>query len=167
MLNTVNAAISFGCLPSVSTYALLPFGQKAFYYWSVLTPMACPLSLVLSLRWKSLSDKTIVGQSLLNWSLCMLIFIIAKQSPCPWLADTAEGAMMVIGIWFVMSFISNFLRITIGNRIKEEWSGEQGMFYYGGSAQLGLLLGTIPTYFVINVLNLFVDRKPCETYCLT
>ncbi len=167
ILNTINSAISFGCLPSLSTYALLPFGQKAFYYWSVVIPIAYPLSLLMSLYWKSVSNQLVVLQSVLNWLLSALIFILAGQSPCPWLADTTQGAFMIITIWFIMSLISGFLRITIGNRIKSEWMNDQGMFYYGGTVQLGMLLGTIPLYLFINVFDLFIDRKPCQTYCLS
>jgi len=164
-VNTINSIISFGCLPSLSTYALLPFGQKAFYYWSVLIPLAYPISLLISLRWKSPSNRMIALKSILNWILSGFIFQIAMQSPCPWLADSIQGACMIISVWFIMSVISGLLRISIGNRIKREWNGDEGMFYFGGTVQLGLFLGTIPTYLLINVFGLFVDRKPCQTYC--
>jgi hypothetical protein len=167
ILNTINSTISYGCLPSLSTYALLPFGQTAFYYWSVFIPIAYPISLLLSLYWKSASNHSIVIQSILNWLLSAFIFIIASQSPCPWLADSTQGALMIITIWFIMSLMSGFLRITIGNRIKSEWTDDKGMFYYGGTVQLAMLLGTIPTYMLINVFGLFIDRKPCQIYCLS
>ncbi|CAF0989427.1 unnamed protein product [Rotaria sp. Silwood1] len=167
ILNTVNSTISFGCLPSLSTYALLPFGQKAFYYWSVLLPIAYPLALLLSIYWKHVSNHVIVLQSIFNWLLATFIFIIARQSPCPWLADTIQGALMIITVWFIMSLTSGFLRITIGNRIKSEWEDDKGMFYYGGTVQLGLLLGTIPIYILINVFGVFIDRKPCRAYCFS
>jgi hypothetical protein len=167
ILNTLNSTISFGCLPSLSTYALLPFGQTAFYYWSVLIPIAYPISLLISLYWKSASNNAVVFLSILNWMIAVFIFIIAGQSPCPWLADTIQGALIIITIWFIMSLISGFLRITIGNRIKSEWIDDKGMFYYGGTVQLGLLLGTIPVYLFINIFGLFIDRKPCQTYCLS
>lgn len=166
ILNTLNSTISFGCLPSLSTYALLPFGQKAFYYWSVLIPAAYPLALLFSLHWRTASNYSIVLQSIVNWLLAAFIFVVAGQSPCPWLADTVQGALMIISVWFFMSFTSGFLRITIGNRIKTEWVSDKGMFYYGGTVQLGLLLGTIPMYLLINVFSVFIDRKPCHTYCV-
>ena len=167
ILNTINSTITFGCLPSLSTYALLPFGQKAFYYWSVLIPSAYPLSLVISIRWKIASNGWIGLLSAMSWLLSGFIIFISIQSPCPWLADTISGALMIISVWFLMSTIGGFIRIIIGNRIKGEWSDEKGMFYYGASVQLGLFLGTIPTYIAINVFSLFVDRKPCKVYCVT
>nr|ACI90374.1 G protein-coupled receptor-like protein [Philodina roseola] len=167
VLNTIETTIGYGCLPSLSTYALLPFGQRAFYYWSVLTPIAYPLSLLTSLYWKTVSNSNLVFQSIVHLILSSFVFIIAAQSPCPWLADTSTGALMIITVWFIMSFIGGFLRIAIGNRIKREWKNDKGMFYYGATAQLGLFLGTIPTYLLINVFEIFVDRQPCQSYCLT
>ena len=167
VLNTIDSTIAYGCLPSLSTYALLPFGQKAFYYWSVLTPIAYPLALLTSLYWKTASNANLMFQSIVNLILSVFIFVVAAQSPCPWLADSTAGALMIISVWFLMSFVSAFLRISIGNRIKIEWRNEQGMFYYGATAQLGLFFGTIPTYLLINVFEVFVDRQPCQSYCLT
>jgi hypothetical protein len=167
ILSTIDSMIAYGCLPSISTYALLPFGQKAFYYWSVLIPSAYPLSLLLSVYWKFVSNNHIVFQSIFSWLLAAFIFTIAGQSPCPWLADSTQGALMIITVWFIMSFIGCFLRITIGNRIKSEWKNDNGMFYFGATVQLGSLLGTVPTYLLINVFDLFMDRKPCQKYCVS
>jgi hypothetical protein len=166
-INTIHAIVTYGCLPSLSTYALLPYSQKAFYYWSVLIPMAYPLSLLLTLHWKVVSTSSIVYQSIFSWCIAMFIIYIAKQSPCPWLADTTVGSFMIITVWFIMSLTSGFLRIVIGSRIKDEWADEKGMFYYGVSVQIGLLLGSIPIYLAINVFDLFLDRQPCKLYCLT
>lgn len=166
VVNTINSIVSFGMLPSLSTYALLPFGQRAFYYWSVVIPSAYPVALVMSLRWKTASNHSILLQTIFTMLLASFITINAGQSPCPWLADTTRGAVQIIAVWFVMSCTSCFLRIVIGNRIKGEWMDEKGMFYYGATVQLGLLLGTVPTYLAINVFGLFFDRRPCQVYCL-
>ena len=34
--NVINSGILYGCLPTLITYSLLPYGQKAFYYCSIL-----------------------------------------------------------------------------------------------------------------------------------
>ncbi|CAF4157251.1 unnamed protein product [Rotaria magnacalcarata] len=99
--------------------------------------------------------------------LSIFIVIIATQSPCPWWSDTTHGAIIIVISWFLVTLIIAFLRITIGHRIKLEWKGDQGMFYFGASIQLGLLLGAIPMYFLVNVFNVFIDREPCVIYCLT
>ncbi|CAF1488593.1 unnamed protein product [Rotaria magnacalcarata] len=59
-----------------------------------------------------------------------------------------------------------FVRITIGNRIKIGWNGDEGLFYFGASLQLGFLLGTTPVYLLINNFGMFIDRQPCQKYCI-
>lgn len=167
ILSTISSIIAYGCLPSLSTYALLPYGQTAFYYWSVLVPSAYPLALVISLFWKSPSNQTVIILSVISWSISGFIFVIASQSPCPWLADTTAGARMIITVWLIMALTGSFVHIAIGNRIKSDWKDDKGMFYYGGTAQLGSFLGTIPMFIIINVFSVFTDRKPCQTYCVS
>ncbi|CAM4815209.1 unnamed protein product [Rotaria magnacalcarata] len=154
-------------LPSLSTYALLPYGQKAFYYSSLLTPAAYSVALLINLRWETITIRATVIGSAIGLMLSIFIVIIATQSPCPWWSDTTHGAIIIVISWFLVTLIIAFLRITIGHRIKLEWKGDQGMFYFGASIQLGLLLGAIPMYFLVNVFNVFIDREPCVIYCLT
>lgn len=165
IINLIDSTIAYGCLPSLSTYAILPYGQRAYYYCGILIPSAYPLAFVISLFFKKSSNVSIILQTVVSCSLSVFIIAVAKQSPCPWLADTTLGAIMIITVWFFMSVISSFLRITTGNRIKTECEDEKSMFLYGAMTQLGLFLGTIPTYLAIHVFELFVDRKPCEPYC--
>ena len=60
-----------------------------------------------------------------------------------------------------------YIRFTIGNRIKSEWLYEKGMFYFGATDQIGSVLGAVPMYFLVNVFDLFTERKPCQLYCVT
>jgi len=92
--------------------------------------------------------------------------IIAWHSPCPWLADTIHGAVIMVAVWCMATLVIAYVRITIGNRIKTEWPHKNGMFYFGASNQLGILLGTIPIYILVNIFGLFVERQPCQAYCL-
>ncbi|CAF4194356.1 unnamed protein product [Rotaria socialis] len=167
LINIINSTMLFGCLPSLSTYALLPYGQKAFYYSSLFTPAAYSVALLINLRWETITLRATVIGSAIGLMLCIFIIIIATQSPCPWWSDTTHGAIIIAISWFLATLIIAFLRITIGHRIKLEWKDDQGMFYFGASIQLGLLLGAIPMYFLVNVFNVFTDREPCVIYCLT
>ncbi|CAF4789051.1 unnamed protein product [Rotaria sp. Silwood2] len=109
---------------------------------------------------------TIIG-TIIGSIFAVFIIIIAIQSPCPWWADTLHGAAVIVVIWLLMVFIIAYLRITTGNFIKADWSEEKGMFYFGITVQLGSFLGAIPMYLLVNVFDIFTDRKPCEVYCVT
>jgi hypothetical protein len=108
---------------------------------------------------------TIVG-SIFGCILSIFMIIIAFQSPCPWWADTLHGALIMLCNGFLLTLIIAYVRMTIGNRIKSEWANDKGMFYFGVTVQLGALIGTIPAYLLVNVFDVFTDRKPCQTYCV-
>jgi hypothetical protein len=109
---------------------------------------------------------TTIG-SVFGCTLGVFIIIIAAQSPCPWLADSLHGALIMVVTKILTTVIIAYIRITIGNCIKAEWSNDdKGMFYFGATSQIGSVLGTIPMYLLINVFNVFTDRKPCQIYCV-
>ncbi|CAF0851020.1 unnamed protein product [Rotaria sordida] len=164
--NVINSAILYGCLPTLITYALLPYGQKAFYYCSILFPMSYPLSALYGFVRPTLSTFWIIICSIFGCLICFFIFIIAFQSPCPIWADTLHGGIIMIIAWFFSSFVLAYVRIATGNRIKLTWRKENGLFYFGLCIQIGIIIGALPMYLAVNVYRLFQDRQPCITYCL-
>ena len=68
---------------------------------------------------------------------------------------------------FSTSFIAVYMRITIGNYIKDEWSIDNGLFYFGISGQLGSLVGSIPMYLLVIIFGAFIAREPRQIYCIT
>ena len=164
--NVVNSAVLYGCLPTLITYSLLPYGQKAFYYCSVLFPIAYPLSALYGIVRPTLSMTWIVLGSLFGSVFCAFIIFVAFQSPCPIWADTVHGGIVMIVAWFVSTFTFAYVRIASGNRIKLAWGKESGLFYFGVSVQMGIVFGVLPMYLLINVFEVLKDRQPCVTYCL-
>ncbi|CAF0836294.1 unnamed protein product [Didymodactylos carnosus] len=162
----ISASFIFGILPTLITYALLPYGQKAFYYCIILGPLAFPLAAFLSMKFPTVSTTRIVSGCITGCFGCIYIIIIAFQSPCPIMSDTVHGGVIIIGIWFVSSFIFGYVRMASANRIRRFWKGKSGLFWLGVAGQLGICLGVIPMYFIINTFNLLKDRQPCQTYCL-
>jgi hypothetical protein len=108
---------------------------------------------------------TVIG-SVFACALNVFIIIIAAQSPCPWWAESLHGALMMVLTQISATFTIAYIRIKIGNTIKTKWSNENGMFYFGATIEIGSLMGTIPIYLLVNVFNVFTDRKPCQTYFL-
>jgi hypothetical protein len=165
IFNAFNSAILFGCLPSLSSYSMLPYGQKAYYYSTLLNPLAYPLGSLMSVRWPIVPMFVTIIGSMIGFLLSFFIFSIAWQSPCPWWADTIHGAFILILVWFITTFIIAYVRITIGNRVRQQAKHNRAMFYFGASVQLGMFIGTVPIYSLINIFNLFLAREPCQPYC--
>ncbi|CAF3438405.1 unnamed protein product [Rotaria sp. Silwood2] len=166
-INTYNSFILYGILSALTTYSLLPYGQKVLYYFGVFSTLSYSMSILISLKWATVSVRMAIIGTIIGSIFAIFIIIIATQSPCPWWADTLHGAVVIVVIWLLMIFIIAYLRITTGNFIKAEWSEEKGMFYFGITVQLGSFLGAIPMYLLVNVFDMFTDRKPCEVYCVT
>jgi riboflavin transporter 2 len=164
--NVINSAILFGCLPTLITYSLLPYGQKAYYYCSILYPVSYPLSALYGVFRPTISTCWVIIGSIFGCFVCFFIIIIAFQSPCPIWADTLHGGIFMSGAWFISSFVLAYVRVASGNRIKLSWPEESGLFHFGLSVQMGIIFGVVPMYLVINVFGLLKDRQPCMTYCL-
>jgi hypothetical protein len=164
--NVINSAILFGCLPTLITYSLLPYGQKTFYYCSILYPISFPLSAVCGIFRPTLATCWIIIGSIFGCLVCFFIIIIAFQSPCPIWADTLHGGILMTIAWFISAFVLAYVRVASGNRIKLAWPKENGLFYFGLSVQMGIIFGVLPMYLVINVYELLKERYPCVTYCL-
>ena len=164
--NVINSAILFGCLPTLITYSVLPYGQQAFYYCSIIYPISYPLSALCGIIRPVISIWWVTIGSIIGCLVCAFIIVLAFQSPCPIWADTVHGGIIMITAWFLSSFILSYVRIASGNWIKLAYAGENGLFYYGVSVQMGLVFGSIPMYLVINIFELLQDRSPCVTYCL-
>ncbi|CAF1543927.1 unnamed protein product, partial [Didymodactylos carnosus] len=162
----INASFILGILPSLITYALLPYGQKAFYYCVILGPLAYPLAACLNAKVPTVTTTIIVFGCIIGCLGCIYIVIIAFQSPCPIMSDTVHGGIIMIGIWLVSSFILGYIYMASANRIKRSWKRTSGLFWLGVAEQLGTCLGVIPMYLVINTFKLLKDRQPCQTYCL-
>lgn len=166
-LNGLNAFMLFGLLPPIDTYSILPYGQRTLYYSIFLGPLGYFTAFILSIRWPVISMRMTIVGTIIGCIFTIFIITIAAQSPCPWWADTSHGAFITVFTRSSVTIIIDFTRIAIGNRIKREWSNEKGMFYFSATDEIGALLGTIPMYLLVNVFDVFIDRKPCEIYCVT
>ncbi|CAF0969462.1 unnamed protein product [Adineta ricciae] len=164
--NVINSGILYGCLPTITTYSMLPYGQRAFYYCSILYPLAYPLAAMLAWFRQTISIFWVSAGSIIGCFICGFIIFIACQSPCPIWADTTHGGVIMVLAWFSSTFILAYVRIASGNNIKLYWKKESGLFYFGFTVQTGIIFGVLPFFLIINVFNLLKDRKPCITYCI-
>ncbi len=59
-----------------------------------------------------------------------------------------------------------YIRLVIGNRIRQQYQRESGLFWLGATSQMGSLVGAIPMFLLVNVYSVFKSRYACQTYCL-
>lgn len=163
----LSSIILFGILPSIGTYAVIPYSQRAYYISSIVLPISNPLSVLIGLFIRSiLSFTSIFVLFILSVCASLYVIVVAFLSPCPPLHDTAIGATLVITCYFLAYLILYYVRLVIGNRIRQEYQRNSGLFWLGAASQMGSLAGAIPMYALVNIANVFKSRYACQTYCI-
>ncbi|CAF0855762.1 unnamed protein product [Rotaria sordida] len=163
----LSSIILFGILPSIGTYAVLPYSQRAYYISSIILPISNPLSVLIGLFIRSIL-KYISIFILFTFATCVSLYVIivAFLSPCPPFHDTTGGAILVISCYFLTYLVFYYIRLVIGNRVRQEYQNHSGLFWLGAASQMGSLLGAIPMYLLINIYNKFKSRNACQVYCI-
>ena len=158
--------ILFGILPSITTYAVLPYSQRAYYISSLLLPISNPLSVLIGLFIRSiLKFISIFILFIIATCASLYVIIVAFLSPCPPLHDSTGGAILVISCYFLAHLFFYYIRLVIGNRIRQEYHHESGLFWLGAISQMGSLIGAIPMYLLVNNYKVFKSRYACQAYC--
>jgi riboflavin transporter 2 len=162
-----SSIILFGILPSIGTYTVLPYSQRAYYISSIILPISSPLSVLIGLFMRSiLKFMTIFLLFIFAIGLSIYVTIVAFLSPCPPLHDSVGGGILIITCYFLANLLLNYVRLVIGNRIRQEYQRESGLFWYGATSQMGSLFGAIPMFLLVNVYKVFKSRDFCKAYCL-
>jgi riboflavin transporter 2 len=165
-LGFLSSIILFGILPSIGTYALLPYSQRAYYISSLILPISNPLSVLIGLFVRSIVRFLWIFV-LFGVATCAAIYVllVALFSPCPPLHDSAAGAVIVISCYFLTYLALYYIRLVIGNRIRQEYQRQSGLFWFGAASQMGSLVGAIPMYLLVNTYSVFESRNACQAYC--
>ena len=167
LIGFLSSIILFGILPAIGTYAVLPYSQQAYYVSSIVLPISNPLSVLIGLFMGSiLKIISILMIFLIAMCASLYVIIVAFLSPCPPLHDTTGGAILVITCYFLAYLLFYYTRLVIGNRIRQEYQRNSGLFWLGAASQMGSLVGAIPMYLFVNVFNAFTSRNACQAYCL-
>ncbi|CAF1276533.1 unnamed protein product [Didymodactylos carnosus] len=95
--------ILLGCMPSITSYALNPYGTRTYHYIIILCEFCYPfVSLVSMLKPKlfqlrSLSLTLVVCFStIMGTSAFAYIFVAAKMAPCSPLVDYLSGKILIV-----------------------------------------------------------------------
>ncbi|CAF1030086.1 unnamed protein product [Adineta ricciae] len=162
----LSSIIIYGILPSIGTYAVLPYSQRAYYIFSLILPISNPLSVLLGIFLRSiLSIFTLTILLVCATCISIYVIVVAALSPCPPLHDSAGGAVLIISCYFLAYLLFYYIKLVLGNRIRQEFPRESGLFWFGAASQLGSLVGAVPMYLLINVYNIFKSRAVCQAYC--
>ena len=105
------------------------------------------------------------------------IIFIASESPCPILAGTIEGSIMIVGLISIFSLTSTLVKVAIANDLRSKERNRSDLFsfikslkyffskyllWFGAITQLGSLGGALIA-FVLSQNNVFTAGYPCQS----
>ena len=160
LLCTYTSSILFGFLLSISSFVLMPYGQRIFYLGTILAPWTLTLIWALGMLKPLMSKRYLAVLIFLGSVTFSFELFVCFKSPCsPW-ANSTRGSILILTVWLSTYVLLGYPRLVIANYVRSYSSN--GMFWYGVNVQLGALLGSIVAYLLIETFSLFRERLPCD-----
>ena len=106
LIGCINA-IGNGILPSVSSYANIPYGNDAYHLSATLSNIASPLTCLILLFLPVMSPGIIAGSAVVCFSLSTYILVIASQSPSPPMMQGTIGAFLIVSKSFCAKCVNS------------------------------------------------------------
>ena len=118
MIQVYLNAVFNGVVPSVLSYACLPYGEKTYHLALTLSAIANPVASLLFYIIALNSVKFMVFWTVVYSFLCAYVVGIAAKSPCPILLDNVGGSFLIVS-WFFMP--CQFFKYTTFTSYKNLW----------------------------------------------
>uniref|UniRef100_A0A1I7V5I2 Riboflavin transporter n=1 Tax=Loa loa TaxID=7209 RepID=A0A1I7V5I2_LOALO len=162
LMAAINAQMN-GIVPSVQSYASLPFSQKTYHFGLTLSNIASPIACFLPLFVKITSLSVLVSLTMVSTVLTGLIVAFAVMSPTPILQFSTWGSVLIISIVVCSESLNAFLRTVLATLLGDSATDNEIRLFWGGAfMQIGSLLGSIAMFPLINIFHLFVSAPPCQ-----
>lgn len=155
---------SMGFLPSIQTYASLPYGEFA-YELGVICVSCVFFFAYLMMIWIKVSDIRIIScLSLICLTAGCYIISLALLSPTPPLQKSTVGISLLVLSWCVLMGLASYLRLTILSLLKRA-SSSTAVLHIGAIIQAGSSFGTLIATLLINFTNLFKSGDSSAHHC--
>ncbi|KRY85725.1 Rab GTPase-activating protein 1 [Trichinella pseudospiralis] len=116
---TVVCCLINGVMPTVQSYASLPYGQTVFQMVIVLSSLANPICSYLSFVVPVTSLRIMALLTSVVVIACSYILYLASQSPFGVLKETFVGSFLCVGSFVIAAGLCSFLRTVIANRLRK------------------------------------------------
>uniref|UniRef100_A0A3B3T4G9 Riboflavin transporter n=1 Tax=Paramormyrops kingsleyae TaxID=1676925 RepID=A0A3B3T4G9_9TELE len=163
MLAWVNA-VTNTVLPSVQSYACLPYGNNAYHLSVTMAALANPLACLIAMFFPIRSLLLMGTLTVIGTGIGAYIMGMAVLSPCPLLVHESSGAVLIVTAWVFCVLTLTYVKVIIGLILRDE--GHSTLVWCGAVVQLGSLLGAFSMFPLINIYKLFTSGDPCNTKCL-
>ncbi|GMT10283.1 hypothetical protein PFISCL1PPCAC_1580 [Pristionchus fissidentatus] len=159
----VNAQMN-GVIPSVHSFAALPYSQVVYHLGLTLSNIASPIASFIPMFCgvRSLPIlSTLTGLSSLTTAFIVYLGLLSPSH----LADSQSlGGVLSIVAVVVAAGLHSFLRTTFASSLRESGGGhsEHWLFWCGVFIQIGSFLGSALMFPLVNYTSLFQSAPMCR-----
>lgn len=152
-------AVTNGILPSIQSYACLPYGTQSYHLAVTLANIANPLACFIAF-FLPVKSQTVIGAITSIGSLISAyILVLAVYSPTPPLVENIGGSILAVASYVVVYLLLTFSKVTIATIFRYE--GRKALLWCGAAQQLGSAIGAAIMFVLVNIYKLFMQKYPC------
>ena len=146
-------AFSNGVVPSIQTYACIPYGNNIYFLALILANFANPLVSLL-FHWLPTTKVSIIGLlSGVYTGLVAYILCCALLSPDPPQVDNNFGGSFIVIVNVLSVAIVSYIKVAVSTWMQKQ--GERHLRWAAIALQSGSFLGAMIIFIFVNVLNSF------------
>lgn len=150
-------------LPSIQTYACLPYGNVAYHLSVTLASMAVPLSMGMGfIQKQSKTPKILAILTCLLVFVSIIIIYVATQSPNPPFQHTIFGTIFIVTLWFIVNGLIGYIKMNITTTFRSHPG--KGLYHVGVATQVGSVIGAVLTLTAMSRPGLFNEYNPCDIF---
>lgn len=148
-----------GVFPSLQSYSCLPYGNVAYHLAVTFSSMANPIACFMAIFLPHTNIRSIVIMIVCGSVFTSYALVTASLSPSPPLINTTIGEVLIIFCWTILMGLVSYIKLCITTVMRSQ--GGKSLLWVGAIGQVGSAVGSILTFVLVNVLNLFESYQPC------
>ncbi|CAJ0569842.1 unnamed protein product, partial [Mesorhabditis spiculigera] len=158
----VNAQMN-GIIPSIHSYAALPYSQTVYHLGLTLSNIVAPLASFAPFLVQTRSVPILTTLSLTSSFFTALIVYLASRSPDYLFGNYGAGAGLAVVAPILAAGLHSFLRTLFASVLREGSHGsESRLFWCGVFIQIGSFVGSAVMFPLVNFAKLFEAAPACR-----
>ena len=149
------SAFGNGVIPSVSSYACMPYGPSSYHIATELSLIANPICCFLAFFLACKSPLVLDVLCAIAVAIAAVIIYTATLSPEPWLVGTSAGSVLMIMLFILWSGCISYIKVNVASILQQY--GEDALLICGVVTQLGACCGAVIIFLVTTKTNTFIS----------
>ncbi|MFH4976642.1 hypothetical protein AB6A40_003351 [Gnathostoma spinigerum] len=163
LMMVINAQMN-GIIPSIQSFATLPYSRLTYHLALTLANIFSPVACFLPLLIQPSSVYSLTLLSLISTLLTSYVVFLAAGSPNPILQASVFGKVFAVSSAVAVSALHSYLRTVITTVLQAGVeNNESRLFWCGVFIQIGSFLGSAVMFPLVNILHLFRSSPVCAS----